>query len=250
MERIDANSFPIAGKAQARLGLVVPSINTVVEPWFNSVAPAGVAIHASRMLLDSSLTLEAVQRMDDDEGARAARQIADCRPDVIAYCCTASSIVRGIEYDRDLRNRLERDTGRPCFTAAQATIEALWAVGAQKIAVASPYPEKLDVLERRFFIDAGFQVLRCANLGIEDSFRLADPTPAELSKLAYAAWDQEADALLMTCLNTGSHSVAQALETALRAPVITSTQATLWKLLRTAGIQDHIEGYGRLLSAG
>ena len=35
------------------------------------------------------------------------------------------------------------------------------------------------------------------------------------------------------------------LEAVIGKPVVTSTQAFLWKLLRVAGIRDQISGYGR-----
>jgi maleate isomerase len=38
-----------------------------------------------------------------------------------------------------------------------------------------------------------------------------------------------------------------ALETDLGVSVVTSDQATLWKLLRFAGVKEKIQGYGRLL---
>jgi maleate isomerase len=232
---------------QARLGLIVPSVNTVVEPWFSRVVPPDVAIHTARMLLDNDLSADAVRRMDEDEGARAAGQIASCRPHAVAYCCTASSIVQGNEYDVQLQSALERRIGVPCFTAVRAVIESLHAVGARRIAVASPYPEAIDRMEHEFFSRAGFEIVGTANLGISESFRLADPTPGELGALALRAWHDTADALLMTCLNMRSHLVIGSLEERLHIPVITSTQATLWKLLRTAGIVERISGFGRLL---
>ena len=235
--------------ARARLGVIVPSINTVVEPWFSAVAPPGVTLHAARMLLENDLTPEAVCRMDEEEGAHAALQLASCRPDAIAYCCTASSIVEGADYDRELKRKLENLTGVPCFTAVHAAIEALRLMGARSIAVASPYPDAIDLMEHRFFTDAGFTVLGSANLGIADSYRLAEPTPDDIVELGLRAWCPDAEALLITCLNTHSHGVVQQLEHRLGKPVITSTQATLWKLLRLAGIADPVAGYGRLLSA-
>jgi maleate isomerase len=42
--------------------------------------------------------------------------------------------------------------------------------------------------------------------------------------------------------------VIERLEHAYGVPVITSTQATLWRLLRIAGITDRLAGYGRLLA--
>ena len=38
-------------------------------------------------------------------------------------------------------------------------------------------------------------------------------------------------------------------ELQLGKPVVTSTQAFMWSMLRTAGVDDQIKGYGKLLSA-
>ena len=66
--------------------------------------------------------------------------------------------------------------------------------------------------------------------------------------LALRAWTPGAQALLITCLNLWSHTVIDALESELGVPVITSTQATFWKALRMAGIEDRIPRLGRLLA--
>ena len=36
---------------RARIGIVVPSVNTVMEPWAQRVAPEGVSIFAARMFI-------------------------------------------------------------------------------------------------------------------------------------------------------------------------------------------------------
>lgn len=231
----------------ARLGLVLPSVNTVVEPWFNRIAPDGVTFHASRMLLDNNLTREAVLRMDREEGVHAIEQLVSCKPASIAYCCTASSIVQGVQYDDVLIHEIERIAKVPGVTATRSITMALELFGAQRLAVASPYTTEIDAAEHRFFTDAGFHIVGSAHLGIGDSFRLADPTPDEICELARAAWRNDADAMLITCLNLRSHEVIEQLERELGKPVITSTQATLWQLLRSAGIETRIAGYGQLL---
>ena len=235
------------GAARTRLGVVVPSVNTVVEPWFNAVCPDGVSVHAARMLLDANLTAEAVLRMDREEGLHAVEQLVSCRPASIAYCCTASSIVQGVGYDDVLIHEISRVAKVPAVTATRSITTALKMLGARRISVASPYAKELDDAEHRFFTAAGYEIAGSACLGIADSFRLADPTPPEIVELARRAWRDDADALLITCLNLRSHEVIERLEREIGKPVVTSTQATLWQLLRTAGIDDRIAGYGRLL---
>lgn len=238
--------------ARARLGVILPSVNTVVEPWFGRVAPPGVTVHAARMFLDANLTRDALMRMDSEEGMLGLKQIMSCKPAAVAYCCTASSIVQGLEYDGRLNHELQHAAGVPAFTATCAIIEALKALGVKRIAVCSPYTRAIDDAEHEFFSAAGFEIAGSAHLGIADSFRLADPAAEEIYTLWKKSWLQcgndGADASLITCLNMNSQDVVSRIEQETGKPVVTSTQATLWKLLRAAGVKDAVPGYGTLLT--
>lgn len=231
-----------------RLGVIVPSINIVMESWANQVLPAGVSLHAARMLMPDALTPDGIKLMDATDGHRAVGQIATCRPHAMAYGCTASSIVQGVAYDQHLREEMTTQTGIPSTTAAHAIMTAAATLGAKTVAVVSPYTAEIDKAEHRYFEAAGLTVVGGAYLGITDNFKLAEPTPEMLFKLGTDGWDQRADALIISCLNTPSHTVIDRLEEKLGKPVITSTQATLWHLLRLAGVNDKIRGYGRLLT--
>ncbi|MBS0241356.1 MAG: hypothetical protein JSS20_04210 [Proteobacteria bacterium] len=233
--------------SRARIGVVVPGVNTVAEPWFTRVVPAGVSIHFARMLMGNELTPETVIEMDRTDGAKAIHQVASCRPGSIAYGCTASSMVQGLAYDEHLRSEIERDTGARATTAAHAILTALARFGARRISVVSPYTDAVDEMEHHFFEAAGLSILGSANLGIADNFGLASPSPSDLFALALKGWNPEADALVMTCLNTRSHYAVEAIEREIGKPVVTSTTATLWHALRLAGIPDAIQSHGRLL---
>ena len=233
---------------RARLGIIVPSINIVMEAWAARAVPEGVSVHTARMYMPDGLTPETICEMDRTDGMRAVRQVASCKPAVIAYGCTASSIVQGLAYDAHLRAEIETLSGGPATTAAHAIITALKTLGAARISAVSPYTAAIDAAEHRYFAAAGFDVLGGAHLGISDNFGLAAPTPETLYKLGLDGFDAKAQALVITCLNTRSHTVIEALEQKLGIPVVTSTQATLWHALRLAGIKDKISGAGRLLS--
>lgn len=235
-------------QARVRLGVILPSVNTVVEPWFNQVLPSGCALHATRMLLSDNVTPESLRRMDHEEGMAAAQRLASCRPHAMAYCCTASSVIQGLAYDDALRRTLEEKTGIPCFTAVGAILEALAQFPVRKLAIASPYTDVIDHREVEIFSAAGFEVVGSANLGIADGFSLASPTRDDMLAVARRAWRADADALLVSCLNMNSQEVVAELEAELGKPVITSTTATLWKLLQTAGLRPGLVGWGRLLA--
>ncbi len=233
---------------RARIGIVIPSVNTVMEPWATRIAPKGVSLHFSRMYIPAETTAETLIEMDRTDGKSALRQLSSIFPHAMAYGCTASSIVQGLGYDAHLRSEIVDHYGMPATTAAHAIISALKAVGASKrISIVSPYPANVDEAEHRYFESAGFEVLGGAFLGISDGFRLAEPEPETLLDLGLRGCDPAAEALVISCLNTRSHTVIAALEEKLAKPVITSTQATLWHALRLAGIDDSIPGFGRLL---
>jgi maleate isomerase len=235
------------GNDRVRLGVIVPSVNTLVEPLFAHTAPPRVSIHAARMLLSDSLSPENIVVMDREQGMLAVRQIASCRPHAVAYCCMASSVVQGQAYDEHLRDNITRITGAPSTTATSSILDAFRALDVSRITLVSPYADEVHKAEHDFFAAAGIDVVSGANLNIADSFRLADPVPSEISELALAAWDPRADGLLITCLDLRSHEVIAELERQIGKPVVTSTQATFWKLMRLAEISDRITEFGRLL---
>ncbi|MEZ5854356.1 MAG: hypothetical protein R3D67_06240 [Hyphomicrobiaceae bacterium] len=233
---------------RARIGIVVPSVNTVMEPWATRIVPEGVSLHFSRMYIPAETTAETLIEMDRTDGKSALRQLSSIFPHAMAYGCTASSIVQGLDYDAHLRSEISEHYGTPATTAAHAILTALKTVGATKrISIVSPYPANVDAAEHHYFETAGFEVLGGAFLGISDGFRLAEPEPETLLDLGLRGCDAKAEALVISCLNTRSHTVIDALEQRLGKPVITSTQATLWHALRLAGIEDAISGFGRLL---
>ena len=39
---------------EVRLGVIVPSVNTVVENWYPKIVPDGVSVHFARMLITES----------------------------------------------------------------------------------------------------------------------------------------------------------------------------------------------------
>jgi maleate isomerase len=232
---------------RARIGIVVPSVNTVMEPWAHRTVPEGVSIFASRMFIPPATTPDAFIEMDRTDGKNAIRQLSSVFPDVIAYGCTASSIVQGLAYDAHLRSEIEEAYAVPATTAAHAILTAAQTLEATTVSIVSPYTDEVDAAEHRYFESAGLKLRGGAHLGISDGFRLAEPEPETLFELGRKGFDTGADALIISCLNTRSHTVIASLEQALGKPVITSTQATLWHALRLAGIKDSIPGFGRLL---
>jgi maleate isomerase len=230
-----------------RLGVIVPSVNSVVEAWYPRVVPDHVSVHFARMLMPAGTSPERIIEMDRTDGVHSIHQLTSCRPHAIAYGCTASSIVQGHDFDRHVRAEMTRICGVPSTTATTSIFAACRALGMRRVTAISPYVEAVDAAEHKFFAEGGVETIAGACLGIDDGFRLAEPSPEEILDLALGAWDPASDGLVIACLNFRSHPVIEEIEARTGKPVVTSTQATLWHALRLAGIDDPIAGYGTLL---
>ena len=232
-----------------RVGVVVPSVNTVIEAWYPKVLPPGIGLNVARMLIGQTVTPEVLREMDG-YGVEAARTLSTCRPDVIVYGCTASSLVGGRDYDLRLMQELNEATGLPCLTTTENVLRALRHLGVHTVAAASPYTEQVGAAEVGFLVSNGYPVTGHAHLGITGGFDLASPSAADIRKVALSAWedaDGAASALFIGCMNLNSHLVIAELEAELEVPVLTATQATIWAVLEELGSNAEISGYGRLL---
>ena len=235
---------------RGRLGLIVPPTNTVNESEWLRMCPHDVSFHTHRMPLHpDSGTPEGAAKLRADLGAAVAL-LGQCRPDVIAYACTAGSMVTPAD---SLPEKLTAETGHRFVTTAAAIIAALRALDVRRLAVATPYAQALNDHEAHFLHDHGFEVLRLIGLGIgaggpQEYVRIARTPLDKVAAHARAAMAPGAEALLITCTDFPTLPLIAPLEAELGLPVVTSNQATLWAALRTAGLDDSPPGAGRLMT--
>lgn len=222
-----------------RLGLLVPANNGVIEPELAAWLPEGAALHATRMIVEGPFEPAALQRMER-QAERGLAELELTRVDAIAYACLATSLVKGAAWDAAFARR----SPLPAFTAATATVEALSAVGARRIALVSPYPASIQALVEPYFRARGFQVTAASSLDAGDYEAVTRIPPWELYRVARGLDLGAADALCVLATDLQTLAVIETLEADLGVPVVTSNQAILWKGLR--GIATR--GPGRLMT--
>lgn len=217
---------------ETRLGAVVPSTNTTVEPEFTGAVPRDTTVHFARMPL-AAVTADALSEMAETAVERA-RTLADVSPDAVAYACTTGSLVRGPAFAVDLEERLSDAVGAPAVVTARSVVRALDAFGVDSVAVCTPYNEDLTGREEEFLVDAGFDVVHAGGRGIEDNARIGALTPLDAARQALAAPTEEADAVFVSCTNYRTLPTVEWLEEAVGIPVVTSNLATLWDVAAAA----------------
>ncbi|QLK24336.1 aspartate/glutamate racemase family protein [Natrinema zhouii] len=227
-----------------RVGLIVPSSNTTVEPEFRAFLPNEVTVHGARMALES-VTVDELDAMSDD-AARAAELLGHADVDAVAYACTTGSLIHGPGFDAELEERLREAAGVPAVATARSVVRALKALEADRIAVATPYTSELDEKEREFLAESGFDVASIDGRGLAANTEIGALTPDDASRqvLEHVGSDDDLDAVFVSCTNYRSLAAIDALEAKLGVPVITSNGATLWDVCGAAGFA--VDGPGTL----
>jgi len=233
---------------RGKIGLIVPSTNTINEPEFWRLAPKGVTIHTGRATLLGKATEESYFKMAEAVKV-AADDLATAEVDVVAYGCTSGSIVCSLQ---DIVADLQQRTKVPAIATAGAVVAALRALGARKVAVATPYVDFVNDSEIGFLQDYGFEVTSMHGLRLgetqEERRGIGRVPPEHVYRMALATNRPDADAIFISCTNLATIDMIQQIETDLGKPVVTSNQSCFWACLRMLGLRDRIEGYGKLLS--
>jgi maleate cis-trans isomerase len=231
---------------RARVGLIVPSVNSCTEPQFRMMAPDGVAFYATRLALRGgggrAELLAMAEHVED-----AAALLNDLDPALILFHCTAASLAGGVGYDQTIRERIEARTGRPAAATATGIVQALRAVGTERLALITPYPPATNAIEVEFLAGHGFEVVTNVALGLESGADFVRLSPEDWLDVVRSADLARADAIFVSCTNIRVIEAIERMELEHRRPVITSNQAGVWYVLRRLGIEEPVAGYGRLL---
>lgn len=226
----------------SRIGLLLPSSNTTMEPDFIMMAPEDITVHSARMLLED-VTPKSLERMAG-EAEQAARLLSTADVDLMVYGCTSGSLIRGVEWEVSLAQKIKAASDTPTVTTAGAVVEALRALGARRVRVFTPYTETVNRLEKTYLEAHGFHVASIRGLGLVDNLKIGRVTQAEIDGLVNSG--QKVDCLFISCTNLPAVPLIQALEERHGTPVVTSNQASMWAALMRLG-RPGVEGYGDLL---
>jgi maleate isomerase len=223
---------------RARLGLIVPSNNTTVEPEFVRLAPEGVDCFATRTLIVETDDPELKARTILDMHARiddAAREVASLEADAIGYVCTSGSFLDGDDSDRAVCARLTDATGIPTITTSTAVVVALRSLGIRRVALATPYITQVSRGLRTYLEDAGFEIVAHRDLELLSNLAKGRLGPEASEELVRAMDLGGADGVFISCTNWRTIEAVDALERDLGLPVVSSNLATAWLMLALAG---------------
>lgn len=226
---------------ERKLGLIVPSWNVVNEYEFQQVLIPAISVHSMRIKITA----------DDEENftwmatqvPAAAKLLAQAKVQAICYGCLAGGFIKGPGHDQEIIRDIEAAAGVPGVAAAAAVVEAMRAMGIERVSVAGPYEDWLNAKLAEYLKAFGIEVLAMKGLGtsVHGSF-----TPEQNSELASQVDRPDAQAIFISCSNFRTLEIIELLERKLGKPVLTSNMCSLWKTLRVLGDRRCLPGAGRL----
>jgi maleate isomerase len=215
----------------SRVGLIVPSSNTVAEVDFYRRLPPDATLHTARMYLEET-TPEGESSMLDEHLPTAITDLASARPDVIVFGCTSAGALRGREYEADLIERIENETGARTISVASAVREVIHAHHGRRVGVITPYVDSLNEKIRENLESDGVHVTAIHGLEITENFTIAEVSPERITELAVQHFGgEDIDLLFASCTNFRAFDAREAIHAALRVPVITSNHAAVVTVL-------------------
>lgn len=242
-----------------RVGQIVPSSNTTMETEIPAILrareafePERFTFHSSRMRM-KKVTKEELAAMDGDSD-RCALELSDARVDVLGYACLVAIMSMGHGYHRVSQERLHRrtvenDAPAPVVTSAGALIDGLNALGAKKISILAPYMKPLTQLVIDYIENEGIEVVDSISLEIPDNLEVGRQDPLAPTELTKKLNTKGVDAVIASaCVQMPSLASIQPIEDRVGLPVISSSVATTYVMLKHLGLKTAVPGFGSLLS--
>lgn len=232
--------------ARAAIGLVVLATDQTLEyEWRQIMNLPGVAFFEARIHNSPDITPQNLAAMEKDITAAVQLIVPDVPLQVVAFGCTSGSIVIG---EAQVAQRIQ--SARPgvaCTTPITGAVAGLRKLGAQRIALITPYVQSVNTLFEEHLIASGLAVTRIASFNHSNDNEVARIDAASLRSaiLATGAHD-DVDAVFVSCTSLRMADLTRDVEQALGKPVVASNTAMAWHALRLAGVRDALPRFGRL----
>jgi len=213
-----------------KVGLIVPSANTVAEPEIYRLMPENINMYAARIPI-TKVFKEDLEEMNNFT-VQAAEMLAHAKVDLIAYACGSGSFIMGIEGEKSIRDNISSLTGIPTITASLSLVNAIKHLNMIKINFLTPYPEKVHGYAKKYMEDNGFQILEDKNMDVKVSHSIGEIEASEVYEKAREFPANNADGLVICCTNLQTIAEIGKMETYLGTPVVSSCQALAWEILK------------------
>jgi maleate isomerase len=235
-----------------RIGVVVPSTNTTVQPETEMVRVPGVTCHTGRVTIKErplnteEAFFEHMQMMRDGLGV-AIDQIMTAGLDHLIFGIALESFWGGVKQADQLEAELKERAGVGVTMGSTASVAALQKFGARRLGILTPHQPRGDEMVRAYFVEAGFEVVRLKGLKCVTPRAIAQVPLQDIRSSLRELDGDDVDALLALGTALPAAAVAAEAERWLGKPVLAVNVVSYWHAIRACGIEDRVQGCGRVL---
>jgi len=237
-----------------KLGVVIPSTNSIVQPETDAIRPRGVTNHIGRIHIpDLPLTNDTefsqIMTAIEPDLYGAVDRVMSCKPGHLIMAMSIPTFWGGMRGADHLLQRLKARAGVSVSLGSLSCVQALKNFPQVKtIGVLTPYQPVGDAQVAAFFAENGWTVTAVHSLKRPSEVLIGHATTADLIDGLKTLAAQKVDAIVQAGTDLAMADVAAQAEHWLGIPVIAINVATYWSALRENGIDDRIYGFGSLLA--
>jgi maleate isomerase len=236
--------------ARAALGLLVLETDQTIEDEFRAIWPdQGVALYSARLHNDVQITPETLMAMQGLIAPTTKLLPFMVDLSVVAFACTSGSLVIGEPRVAELVHSVRPNA--KVTDPVTAAIAALQATGVKRVALLTPYLREINLRLRSALVARGLQIPVMGSFNEPDDDVVARITQQSLlDAIVRIGASPMCDGVFVSCTSLRVARIAEQAEALIGKPVTSSNHALAWHMLRLAGIDDRIEGFGRLYRTG
>ena len=237
-----------------KLGIVIPSTNSIVQPETDAMRPRGVTNHIGRIHIpDLPLTndteFEQIMVAIEPDLYGAVDRVMSCQPGHLIMAMSIPTFWGGMAGAAQLKARLEARAGVKVSLGSLACAEALRKFpNVRTVGVLTPYQPVGDAQVAGFFEENGWRVTAVHSLRRPSEVLIGHATEADLRDGLKTLAAKGVDAIVQAGTDLAMADIAGEAERWLGIPVIAINVATYWSALRAYGIDDRVDGFGTLLA--
>jgi len=231
---------------KARIGYLSPSVFETPSDW-DLILPGGFTIVSSGLNVQSHNETEFNKAIDALSAGLGIFKAEEC--DAIVMGGITLGTQRGYAAEQEVVAKLSRQVGLPVSTAMNATVEALKHLNVKSTVIATAYKETINQAVKRYYEDGGIKVLAIKGLEVSkpvDQVKLPDYASYKVARELFREHTAVESLLLQGRWRTVAY--VEELENDSARPVVSSTAASLWWVMKTLGMRIPIRGYGQLLN--
>lgn len=238
--------------SRAKIGILVPATNTIVEPEMASMQPPGVTNHVSRMsrVKRPAHDLELYKKFlgKSVDMNQAIDLLTALEPNIIVHGHSVDSFVGGMAQAQAMKAHMENVAGGiPVMLPSFAILKALECLGKPaNLAILTPWMPPADEACKAFFAECGYDVLAIKGLRHPTPLDIATADAALLNAAVNEINVEGVECIIKVGTNSAMARLVDDLERRIGKPVLAVNTITYWAGLRALGIRDKLKGFGRV----